>query len=570
MIKVVVHILLGSLLLLNYLQAENRIPFYEDYIESGDLSSYLELAHKFLDEKPDANESPRLALDLMMMGKAAEDLRSIVRGTDLLLFDYLGSLPSLHFISSFDKGSPRLTQLLKVKLSEANFIDQNFSNSFADTIILLARIHGPELMHDPELLLSTYLITKSTDKEELTESLSKALDVTEEKNLRLSPIIKICRAENPALAKIAELHSLSTQETEFFIKFFKSQLSDDEVNSPAFLESMIEVNLFGVPPKPESALGYLASLPDEISTQPKFQVSTALAHLLNGNRDSAVSVLKSIPEPNSKIPAPWVDVAKSLLEGTEFRPSRKGLLLEQLTKLYDRWQRESDAFLIEGNWNEEDTAQNYNFQVGVDNLEQSFEIHVFKNDLTVFSYFIDKQSCLLTSSNNIVKFATSGAYPLPKVNINRDSEGGSFSYSFNLNFAKSFEDFATQISENMEIPYIATPKGREVLLNHLFERKAMWLDPPASSNLGTVFTLNKIDPELISKKYKIEISASGELISLDLGKLKINKFLQGDTEILNQIKKPSESLSPLQENDFQLSTLVEAIGDLMKLTSSSN
>ena len=346
MIKIVVHILLGSLLLLNYLQAENRIPFYEDYIESGDLSSYLELAHKFLDEKPDANESPRLALDLMMMGKAAEDLRSIVRGTDLLLFDYLGSLPSLHFISSFDKGSPRLTQLLKVKLSEANLSDQNFSNSFADTIILLARIHGPELMHDPELLLSTYLVTKSTDKEELTESLSKALDVTEEKNLRLSPIIKICRAENPALAKIVELHSLSTQETEFSIKFFKSQLSDDEVNSPAFLESMIEINLFGVPPKPESALGYLASLPDEISTQPKFQVSTALAHLLNGNRDSAVSVLKSIPAPNSKIAAPWVDVAKSLLEGTEFRPSRKALLLEQLTKLYDRWQRESDAFLI--------------------------------------------------------------------------------------------------------------------------------------------------------------------------------------------------------------------------------
>ena len=536
MIKIVVHILLGSLLLLNYLQAENRIPFYEDYIESGDLSSYLELAHKFLDEKPDANESPRLALDLMMMGKAAEDLRSIVRGTDLLLFDYLGSLPSLHFISSFDKGSPRLTQLLKVKLSEANLSDQNFSNSFADTIILLARIHGPELMHDPELLLSTYLVTKSTDKEELTESLSKALDVTEEKNLRLSPIIKICRAENPALAKIVELHSLSTQETEFSIKFFKSQLSDDEVNSPAFLESMIEINLFGVPPKPESALGYLASLPDEISTQPKFQVSTALAHLLNGNRDSAVSVLKSIPAPNSKIAAPWVDVAKSLLEGTEFRPSRKALLLEQLTKLYDRWQRESDAFLIEGSWNKEDTAQTYDFQVGVDNLEQSFEIHVFKNDLTVFSYLIDKQSCLLTSSNNIVKFATGGAYPLPKVDINRESEGGSFSYSFNLNFAKSFEDFATQISENMEIPYIATPKGREVLLNHLFERKAMWLDPPVSSNLGTVFTLNRIDPELISKKYRIEISASGELISLHLGKLKINKFLQGDTEILNQIK----------------------------------
>ena len=40
---------------------------------------YLKLAHQFLDKNPEAKESPRLALDLMMMGKAAEDLKSIVR-----------------------------------------------------------------------------------------------------------------------------------------------------------------------------------------------------------------------------------------------------------------------------------------------------------------------------------------------------------------------------------------------------------------------------------------------------------------------------------------------------------
>ena len=56
----------------NFIQAEDRIPFYEEFIESGDLTGYLKLAHQFLDENPDAKESPRLALDLMMMGKAAE------------------------------------------------------------------------------------------------------------------------------------------------------------------------------------------------------------------------------------------------------------------------------------------------------------------------------------------------------------------------------------------------------------------------------------------------------------------------------------------------------------------
>ena len=58
---------------------------------------YLKLAHQFLDKNPEAKESPRLALDLMMMGKAAEDLKSIVRGTDLLLFEYLGSLSKSSF-----------------------------------------------------------------------------------------------------------------------------------------------------------------------------------------------------------------------------------------------------------------------------------------------------------------------------------------------------------------------------------------------------------------------------------------------------------------------------------------
>ena len=114
MIKFPVRTFLFFSLLCNFLHADDRIPFYEEFIESGDLVGYLKLAHQFLDKNPEAKESPRLALDLMMMGKAAEDLKSIVRGTDLLLFEYLGSLPSLHFISSFDKGSNRLTQLLKL------------------------------------------------------------------------------------------------------------------------------------------------------------------------------------------------------------------------------------------------------------------------------------------------------------------------------------------------------------------------------------------------------------------------------------------------------------------------
>ena len=455
-------------------------------------------------------------------------------------------------------------------MNEADLSDQNFSNSYADTIILLARIHGPELMHDPSLLLSSYLIVQETDKEELKKSLSNALDVVEEKNEKFSPLIKICRSQETSLEKISKLHELSTQKTEFFIKFFTSRLSNEEKNSPAFLESMIDFSLFGVPPKPQLALSYLSSLPDKSSVLPKFQVSTALAHLLSGNSESAVTVLKTVSDPTSENPTPWQELAQSLLDGTEFGASRRALFLEQLTKLYDRWQRETNAFLIEGSWNEEDPLKHFHFQIGVDKTKEQFEIHVLQKEKTVFSYRINPKNCMLFSSiGKNIKFASGGAFPLPQMEIQRDAQGGSFNYSFNLNFARSFDDFVRQISENMDISYIATPKGREVLLNHFFERKAMWLEPPASSDKGTVFTLKRIDPVSISQNYKVEISASGELVALHLGKLKITRFIQGEVEVLEKLFEWSEDLPQSKEEDFQLPILLETVGQLMKLASSS-
>ena len=44
-----------------------RIPFYEDYIERGDLESYIRKANEFLDANSASPMAPRIALDLLMM-----------------------------------------------------------------------------------------------------------------------------------------------------------------------------------------------------------------------------------------------------------------------------------------------------------------------------------------------------------------------------------------------------------------------------------------------------------------------------------------------------------------------
>ena len=67
---------------------ENRIPFYEDYLKSSDLSGFLEVAKKFLEENPESIEAPRVSHDYLLVAKANRDLEGINFATSLLLFKY--------------------------------------------------------------------------------------------------------------------------------------------------------------------------------------------------------------------------------------------------------------------------------------------------------------------------------------------------------------------------------------------------------------------------------------------------------------------------------------------------
>jgi hypothetical protein len=330
---------------------------------------------------------------------------------------------------------------------------------------------------------------------------------------------------------------------------------------------MIHSTLFGVPARPDLALSYLSDLPENLSNQAKYKVFTALVHLLKGNIESSTTILSPIANLENTDSDPWIEIAKSLKDGSDFSQSRKSLFLEQIEKLFDRWLKGSDAFLVEGIWDAPNLSNQLNFIIGVSKEEESFEIHFLKDDQPYFCYKVEPQKCkILTPSGKNLLFNSGGAYPLPKIEISRDVEGGSFNYNFNLNFGRNFEDLTNQMEENMAISYLSTGKGREVLLNHFFNRKGVWLSPPASSNLGTVFTIHKIDPKVGSSRSKVEISASGELISLNVGKLQISKFLMGEKTILNNLPEWEKSEA---ENipEFQLPLLIESIGSLIESAS---
>ena len=119
----------------------------------------------------------------------------------------------------------------------------------------------------------------------------------------------------------------------------------------------------------------------------------------------------------------------------------------------------------------------------------------------------------------------------------------------------------------MDISYLSTGTGREVLLNHLLQRKGLWLSPPASSDKGTVFTINKIDLQKVQQSYRLEISASGELISLNLGKLAISKFSLGNSILPGSLPDWPEKDKLIEQNEFELPILLDSIEMLMNATS---
>ena len=224
--------------------AEDRIPFYEDYLKESDFNGFLETSRKFLETNPDAIEAPRLAMDHLMAAKAAQDLNAIDRATSLLLFTYPKSLPSLHFISSFERGSPRLIELLKAKARSGNLSDPKFAIAFCRSILFIARSQGPDLLKDPSLRLQTYLLAEKAEVEEIQTTTLQSLEELRKGNNALNKVVRVVLDSGEPFDKLKSLSTLSGPDARFCIKYYLAQLSEKEARAPEVLTLSVINALF--------------------------------------------------------------------------------------------------------------------------------------------------------------------------------------------------------------------------------------------------------------------------------------------------------------------------------------
>ena len=169
---------------------EDRIPFYEDYLKKSDINGFIRKARQFLEEKPETAEAPRLAMDYLMAAKAVRNSEAVEKATGYLLFRYPNSLPTLHLLSSFEKGSEKLREIIKRQASLGDLTDKKFAVAYCRTLILVARAQDPELLKDPALRLRAYLLAIKAEVEEIEQIALRTLAKDAETENNLGKVIK--------------------------------------------------------------------------------------------------------------------------------------------------------------------------------------------------------------------------------------------------------------------------------------------------------------------------------------------------------------------------------------------
>ena len=562
----------------NAVAQEDRIPFYEDYFQKSDLNGFIRAAKKFLKDKPKAAESPRVAMDFLMAAKVARNSQAVNEAISYLLFRYPSSLPTLHYLSSFEKGSQKLTETLKTQADLANLGDKEFAVAYCRTILLIARAKNPELLKDSGLRLRAYLLAVKAEVDEIEKVASQSLAKDTGKNTNLGKAIKIVLSEKTMIEKIQALDELEGKDVNFCIQFYLAQLSDEQRKSSEVLSLQLKQTLFdGIGNKEgsvEKAFEIHASLPTKTSKLAKYQTFLAYAQHLDGKDEEAIKTLKKISTKSSdKISAQWGKTAQSYADGLQHSENRKRLLLGALGKGIDRMSEETDAFFLKINWStgsNPETPLQYHACLGLSKSMESFEIQIFAKDKLTFAFRTNPKSASIVppSGDIIISFKSSGALPIPQFDVVRDIRDGSFNYNFNLGFATSFAKLAAEGTNFLKNPYVGTDKGREVLINYVLGNKPIWLGSAKSIKGGTSYPIFSITPnEPSPTEANLAFDISGNLTSLSFGDVSFSTILRGDTEILE--KMPAwPDLPKREEEKFDFALFMEMVSQLSKATTS--
>jgi hypothetical protein len=501
----------------------------------------------------------------MIVGKAANDVDAIKKATSLLLFSYPKSLPSVNFISSFERGSPRFTELLKAKVDEGDLKEKDFAVSFCRALLFISRAQGPDLLKDKSLRLRAHLLAQKAGVDEILSTTQKILNESAKENSSYGRIVKILTSEQNNLQKIKAISSIGGKDANFCVQFLLAQLNEKESKSEEMAMFRVNQAIFSKSPKPGLALELISKLPKQKQNTGKIQFLKSIALHFYEKTDDAINNLKKIAS-NKQHSKQWKEWAKSFSDGLQSKKNRQTVLIDSLGKAFDLIDQERDALCFEVGYK---TKQGENFKILIyfDKITPLMEIQVRKSEDLQFAYRSTKESSMIfdPEAQNMVRFESSGALPIPKFSIIREIETGSFSYNFNLNFGNSFEELFREGASIMDNAYLSTPKGRSVLLNHILEKNVVWLGVPKKVKQGTSFPiLSYSEPKDTVSESSISFDVEGRLQGLTIGNFNIKNIQTGSKDLIKKL--PALNDYPVVKKEkFDFPFFMKILGDASKL-----
>jgi len=554
--------------LFNYLcnaESKKDFPYYEEYLQKSDFRGFINDAKEYLDKNQESTLAPRLAHDLMIVGKAANDVDAIKKATSLLLFTYPKSLPSVNFISSFERGSPRFTELLKAKVDEGDLKEKDFAVSFCRAMLFISRAQGPDLLTDKSLRLRVHLLAQKAGVEEILLTTQKIFNESAKENSTYGRLVKILISEQNNLQKIKEISAIGGKDANFCVQFLLAQLNEKESKSEQMATFRINQAIFSKSPNPSLALKLISKLPKQKQNTAKIQFIKSIALHFDERSDDAINNLKKIAS-SKQHSKQWKEWAKSFSDGLQSKTNRKTVLIDSLGKAFDLIDQERDALCFEVGYKTKQD-EDYKFFIYFDKITPLMEIQVRKSEELQFAYRSTKESSMIfdPEAQNMVRFESSGALPIPKFSIIREIETGSFSYNFNLNFGNSFDELFREGASIMDNAYLSTPKGRSVLLNHILEKNVVWLGVPQKVKLGTSFpVLSYSEQKDTVSQSSISFDVEGRLLGLSIGNFNIGNIQTGSKDLLKKLPALND-FPVVKKEKFDFPFFMKILGDASKL-----
>jgi hypothetical protein len=399
--------------------------------------------------------------------------------------------------------------------------------------------------------------------EELEKTAQSSLQEIAEKSGPIGQVLKIVFSDQGTQEKIHSLSQISGGDAKFCLSFYLSQLTSEEVNSEKMIIYQIKNDLFGNSPDTSKVRELISNLPPKTIASPSMMAFVAFSHHLDQEQTKAIQILENGAK-NTPDPA-WQETLHSYASGITFMEDRMSALLDALETAIDKLSQDANCLAITTEWDSssEDGKKVQNqILLGLSKTEQTIEIQYRKNNRLYMGYKSSENSSSILSpdSNQIYHFLSQGALPMPGVAINRDVITGAFSYNFKLNFGSSFANFLENGSSFLENPYIATTKGREVLWNHILQRKMIWLEATQNADTGTTFPIRSISREDSKAKLStLSFDLEGNLKSTKIGKFSISSIQRGDSSILQSIPAWPK-LETIEEKEFNFSMFMQMVG----------